>query len=116
MVFAHYSCVSNVSNVSNAKIGFEMNVNNLYKTYEEICRKRPKTDRERSEGIPLGFAEHIRLSALGAAKHVGIQEGERIIYEAYSRWPELIEDEINILRNECTIDNGNFDGLKEQGI
>ncbi len=113
MVVAHYSCVSTVSNVSTAKMGFEMNVNNLYKTYKEICRKQPK---ERSHGIPFGFAEHIRRSALGAAKHVGIQEGERIIYEAYSRWPELIEDEINILRNECTIDNGNFDGLKEQGI
>lgn len=116
MVVAHYSCVSTVSIVSTSKKSFEMNVNNLYKTYEEICGKRPKLKKEKSEGIPLGFAEHIRRSALGAAKHVGIQEGERIIYEAYSRWPELIEDEINILRNECTIDNRNFDGLKEQGI
>jgi len=49
-----------------------MNVNNLYKTYEEICRKRPKITKERSEGMPVGFAEHIRRSALGAAKKVGI--------------------------------------------
>lgn len=93
-----------------------MNRNNLYKTYEEISRKRPKATKKKSEGMPLGFAEHIRLSALGAAKHVGIQAGEQIIYEAYSRWPELIEDEINILRNECTIDNGNFNGLKDEGL
>ncbi|WP_312331931.1 hypothetical protein [Sphingobacterium sp.] len=93
-----------------------MNVNKLYKTYEEICRKRPKTNKFKFSGIPIGFAEHIRRSALGAAKHVGIQAGEKIIYEAYSRWPELIEDEINILRNECTIDNGNFDGLKDEGL
>lgn len=113
MVVAHYSCVSSVSSVSTSKKSFEMNINNLYKTYEEICGNRPKLRKEKSEGIPVGFAEHIRQSALRIARHLGIQEGERIIYEAYSRWPELIEDEINILRNECTIDNGNFDGLKE---
>jgi len=87
-----------------------MKNNNLYKTYEEIARRRPHTRKTFTKGIPVGFAESIRHSALNAARHVGIQAGERIIYEAYSSWPELIDDEINILRNECTIDNGNSEG------
>jgi len=90
-----------------------MKENNLYKTYEEIARQRPHIRKKFTNGIPTGFAEHIRHSAISAARHVGIQVGEHIIYEAYSRWPELIDDEINILRNECTIDNGNSKGPKE---
>lgn len=87
-----------------------MKEKNLYKTYEEIARHRPHIRKKFTYEIPKGFAEHIRNSAISAAKYVGIQVGEHIIYEAYSSWPELIDDEINILRNDCTIDNGNSKG------
>lgn len=90
----------------------EMSKNNHHKNYEERSGKIPHIRKKfaLSDAPALGYVGHIRNSALSAAREFGLRAGEHIIREAYSRWPELIDDEINILRNECTIDNGNFEG------
>lgn len=47
---------------------------------------------------PDYLADSFRSTALSAAKHVGFEAGEKIIREGFSKWPDMIEAELERLK------------------
>lgn len=99
-IYLDYKAIDDIK-MTNQHLTFTpMTAKELQELYALNNPQKQREIKHVANGKPLNehIAAHVRSTALDVAKRIGVADGERIIREGFSSWPDLVDGEVLHLR------------------